>query len=51
MQDTLKDRTIFCRDSLEVLQGINTNLTLFLDHHFKKKIFTVATIGNQLQQQ
>ena len=37
-QDTLKNRTIFCRDNLEVLRGINSNSIdlIYLDPPFSK---------------
>ena len=44
----LKNRTIFCRDNLDVLRGINSNCVdlIYLDPPFnKKKIFT-APIGS-----
>ncbi len=51
MQSTLKNRTIFCRDNLDVLQGINNDTIdlVYLDPPFnKKKIFT-APIGSSAE--
>ncbi len=53
MRDTinLKNRTIFCRDNLEILQGINSQCIglIYLDPPFnKKKIFT-APIGTSAE--
>ncbi len=48
MQTTLKNRTIFCRDNLEVLRGIDSKSVdlIYLDPPFnKKKVFT-APIGS-----
>ena len=46
MQDTLKNRTIFCHDNLEILENINSNSIdlIYLDPPFnKKKVFTAPT--------
>ena len=46
MQETLKNRTIFCHDNLEVICGINSNSIdlIYLDPPFnKKKVFTAPT--------
>ena len=46
MQDTLKNRTIFCHDNLDIMYGINSNSIdlIYLDPPFnKKKIFTAPT--------
>ena len=46
MQSTLKNRTIFCHDNLEVVCGINSNSIdlIYLDPPFnKKKVFTAPT--------
>ena len=46
MQSTLKNRTIFCHDNLEVICGINSNSIdlIYLDPPFnKKKVFTAPT--------
>ena len=51
MQSTLKNRTIFCRDNLEILKGINSNTIdlIYLDPPFnKKKVFT-APIGSSAE--
>ena len=43
IQKTIKNRTIYCRDNLDILQGINSNSIdiIYLDPPFnKKKIFT-----------
>ena len=51
MQETIKNRTIFCRDNLEILQGINSKTIdlIYLDPPFnKKKIFT-APIGSSAE--
>ena len=43
MQSTIKNRTIFCKDNLDILQGINSNSIdlIYLDPPFnKKKVFT-----------
>lgn len=48
MQNTLKNRTIFCRDNLEVLRGMDdaTVDLIYIDPPFnKKKVFT-APIGS-----
>ena len=49
----LKNRTIFCRDNIDILQGINSNSIdlIYLDPPFnKKKIFT-APMGARLKGQ
>ena len=45
----LKNRTIFCRDNLEVLRGINSNCIdlIYLDPPFNKNKNFVAPIGSQ----
>ena len=46
MQSTLKNRTIFCHDNLEILENINSNSIdlIYLDPPFnKKKVFTAPT--------
>ena len=51
MQETLENRTLFCRDNLDILQGINSNSIdlIYLDPPFnKKKIFT-APIGSSAE--
>ncbi len=48
MQKTLKNRTIFCRDNLEILRGLDDETVnlIYLDPPFnKKKVFT-APIGS-----
>ena len=50
-QSTLKNRTIFCKDNLDILQGIDSNSIdlIYLDPPFnKKKIFT-APIGSSAE--
>ena len=39
LQSTLKNRTIFCSDNLEILEGINSNSIdlIYLDPPFNKK--------------
>lgn len=47
MPDQINNRTIFCRDNLDILQGMNSNSIdlIYLDPPFnKKKVFT-APIG------
>ena len=51
MQKTLNNRTIFCKDNLEILQGIDTGTIdlIYLDPPFnKKKVFT-APIGTSAE--
>ena len=51
LQKTLKNRTIFCRDNIEILEGINSNSIdlIYLDPPFNKnKIFT-APIGSSAE--
>ncbi len=48
MQQNIQNRTLFCKDNLKVLQGINSNTIdlIYLDPPFnKKKVFT-APIGS-----
>lgn len=47
-QTTLKNRTLFCRDNLDVLRGINTNSIdlIYLDPPFNKKKVFQAPIGS-----
>ena len=47
MQETLKERTIFSRDNLEVLRGINSNSIdlIYLDPPFNKNEIFTAPIG------
>ena len=47
----LKNRTIFCRDNIDILQGINSNSIdlIYLDPPFNKnKVFT-APIGSSAE--
>ena len=47
----VKNRTVFCRDNLEILQGINSNCIdlIYIDPPFnKKKVFT-APIGSSAE--
>ena len=48
MQKTLKNRTVFCRDNLEVLKGINSETIdlIYLDPPFNKKKEFTASIGS-----
>ena len=48
MQKTLKNRTIFCRDNLEILKGINSGTIdlIYLDPPFNKKKEFTAPIGS-----
>ena len=51
MDCNIQNRTIFCRDNLEILQGINSNCIdlIYLDPPFnKKKVFT-APIGSSAE--
>ena len=51
MQETIKNRTIFCKDNLDILEGINTETIdlVYLDPPFnKKKVFT-APIGTSAE--
>ena len=51
LQETIKNRTIFCRDNLDILQNINSNTIdlIYLDPPFnKKKVFT-APIGSSAE--
>ena len=50
-QSNLENRTIFCKDNLDILQGINSNSIdlIYLDPPFnKKKVFT-APIGSSAE--
>ena len=51
MQSTLKNRTIFCRDNLEVLRGIDSNTVdlVYLDPPFNKKREFTAPIGSSAE--
>ena len=51
MQDTLKNRTIFCRDNLEVLRGIDSNTVdlIYLDPPFNKKKQFTSPIGSSAE--
>ena len=51
LQSTLKNRTLFCRDNLEILRGIDTKSVdlIYLDPPFnKKKVFT-APVGTSAE--
>lgn len=51
LQETIKNRTIFCRDNIEILRGIDSNTIdlIYLDPPFnKKKVFT-APIGSSAE--
>ena len=51
MQDTLKNRTLFCRDNLEVLRGIDSESVdlIYLDPPFNKKREFSAPIGTRAE--
>ena len=51
MQRTLKNRTIFCRDNLEVLRGMNNNTIdlIYLDPPFNKKKQFTSPIGSSAE--
>ncbi len=51
MQRTLKNRTIFCRDNLEVVRGIDNDSVdlIYLDPPFNKKKKFIAPIGTQAE--
>ena len=48
MSLNIKNRTIFCRDNIDVLQGINSNSIdlIYLDPPFNKKKMFTAPIGS-----
>ena len=51
MQDTIKNRTIFCKDNLIIMRGINSNSIdlIYLDPPFNtNKVFT-APIGSSAE--
>ena len=47
----IKNRTIFCRDNLDILQGINSNCVdlIYLDPPFNKKKEFTAPIGSSAE--
>ena len=51
MQATLKTRSIFCRDNLEVMRGMNSDLVdlIYLDPPFNKKKQFTAAIGSSAE--
>ena len=51
MQSTIANRTIFCRDNLDVLQGINNDTIdlVYLDPPFNKKRTFHAPIGSRAE--
>ena len=51
MQKTLKNRTIFCRDNLEILRGVDSDSVdlMYLDPPFNKKKKFIAPIGTQAE--
>ena len=51
MQTTLKNRTIFCRDNIDVLQGMNDDSVdlVYLDPPFNKKRTFHAPIGSRAE--
>ena len=50
-QANLKNRTIFCRDNIDILQGINSNSIdlIYLDPPFNKKKEFTAPIGSSAE--
>ncbi len=48
MQSTIKNRTVFCRDNLEILRGIDGDSVdlIYLDPPFNKKRQFIASIGS-----
>ena len=50
-QATLKNRTIFCRDNIEILEGINSNSIdlIYLDPPFNKNKVFAAPIGSSAE--
>ena len=50
-QKTLKNRTIFCRDNIEILEGINSNSIdlIYLDPPFNKNKIFAAPIGSSAE--
>ena len=51
LQDNIKNRTIFCKDNLDILQGINSNSVdlIYLDPPFNKKKVFSAPKGSSAQ--
>ena len=51
MQTNIENRTIYCHDNLEVLQGINSNCVdlIYLDPPFNKKKTFTAPIGTHAE--
>ena len=51
MQKTLRNRTIFCRDNLEILRGIDSETIdlIYLDPPFNKKKEFTAPIGSSAE--
>ena len=51
MQHTLKNRTIFCRDNLEVLRGIDNDTVdlIYLDPPFNKKKQFTSPVGSSAE--
>ena len=51
MQHTLKNRTVFCRDNLEVLRGIDSGTVdlIYLDPPFNKKKQFTSPIGSSAE--
>ena len=51
MQSTLKNRTLFCRDNLDVLRGIDSSTVdlIYLDPPFNKKKSFVSPIGSSAE--
>ena len=50
-QATLKNRTIFCKDNIEILEGINSNSIdlIYLDPPFNKNKIFAAPIGSSAE--
>ena len=51
MQENIKNRTIFCRDNLDILRGIDTDSIdlIYLDPPFNKKKTFTAPIGSSAE--
>ena len=48
MKRNVKNRTIFCKDNLEILRGFNSNSIdlIYLDPPFNKKKYFIAPVGS-----
>ena len=51
MQDTIKNRTVFCRDNIEILRRIDSNTIdlIYLDPPFNKNKSFYAPIGSKAE--